>query len=117
MIARAIALLYRWLEHDAQPERVDLSLDDETNDLLLAYPVPRAELDQAVLDACARLVLAVHEDGDVTCTIGQHDVERAEWARRKAKAEANEIRRGLTAAAPEVRARARDALRRLESGR
>lgn len=114
MIPKAIALLFRWLMR-SDGEGLDLTLDDETNDLLAAYPAARAELDQAVLDACSRLVFAVHEDGDVTCTIGQYDVERAEWARRKAQAEANEIRRGLTAAAPEVRARARDALRRLES--
>jgi hypothetical protein len=113
VIVKAIHLLHRWLAHD--DEQIDETLDDETNDLLLAYSVPRAEHDQAVLDACAKLDLREAPTGFVTCYGGVREVELAEHARRKAKAKADEIRRGLTAAAPEVRAAARASLRRLES--
>jgi hypothetical protein len=116
MIAKAISLLYRWLAHDVGQD-IDETLDDETNDLLLAYPMPRAEREQAVLDAMAavpedELLWHVEED-----TAAVSEACKAELARRKARAEANETRGGLTAAEPEVRARARESLRRLESGR
>jgi hypothetical protein len=126
MIAKAIHLLHRWLGRDVSDGSddpldptlpVDPTLDDETNDFLLAYSVPRAESEQAVLDACAKLVFGEHDDGEWTCHIGHHDVAKAEWARRKARADADEHRRRLTAAAAEVHARASAELRRLGSGR
>lgn len=113
MIAKAIALLHRWLAHD--DENLDETLDDETNDLLLAYSVPRAELDQAVLDACAKLDLRVHPTGLVTCYGGGREVELLEHARRQAKAKADAARREMLSVGPELRERARAALRRLES--
>jgi hypothetical protein len=115
VIVKAIHLLHRWLAHDA--ENIDETLDDETNDLLLAYAVPRAEHEQAVLDAMARASISDPSDGFpvIASLHHEHALCRAELARRQAIAEANESRRGLTAAAPEVRAAARAALRRLES--
>ena len=113
MIVRAIALLHRWLAHDE--ENLDETLDDETNDLLVAYAVPRAEHDQAVLDAMSAIPRATLQswlDRSFSTVV---PLAKAELARRDAKAEADEIRRGLTAAAPEVRERARASLRRLES--
>jgi hypothetical protein len=80
MIAKAIALLHRWLEHDGLPEPNDATLDDETNDLLLAYSLPRAELDQAVLDAMA----AVSDEHVHWFALHSHPVWKAELARRKA---------------------------------
>ena len=65
MIAKAVSLLYRWVEHAALGPEPDLTLDDETNDLLTAYALPRAEHEQAVLDACAKLVFAEHDEGEI----------------------------------------------------
>ena len=134
MIVKAIHLLHRWLGRDVGagmlPDgETDSTLDDETNDLLLAYSVPRAEHDQAVLDAVAAApevmlrtwtnsqayVERCLEKGTGAFSLALGRIAEAEQARRQALAEANEIRRGLTAAAPEVRAAARAALRRLES--
>ena len=132
MITKAIALLHRWLAHDVG-EAPDLTLDDETNDLLLAYSAPRAEREQAVLDAVAaapEIMLQTWTNarayveqgfdggrptGAFSLALGR--IAEAELARRQALAEANEIRRGLTAAEPEIRERARAGLRRLESMR
>lgn len=117
-IPKAISLLYRWLAHDVpdgSDDAGDLTLDDETNDLLIAYSMPRAEQEQAVLDASAQLDLREDASGNVTCYGGTRALELAEWARRKARAEADAIHRGLTAAGPEIRERARTAWRRLES--
>lgn len=116
MIAKAIGLLYRWLAHDvggmrSDGEDMDLTLDDETNDLLLAYSVPRAELDQAVLDAMA----AVSDEHCHWYALYLHPVWKVEWARRQAKAAADAARRQMLDAGPELRERARSALRRLDS--
>lgn len=116
MIAKAIALLHRWLAHDVG-EAPDLTLDDETNDLLLAYSAPRAELDQAVLDAMAEMERATLQAWIDRSFRTVTPLAMAELARRDARERADEIRRGLTAAAPEIRERARAGLRRLESMR
>lgn len=120
MIAKAIALLHRWLAHD--DENLDETLDDETNDLLLAYSVPRAEYDQAVLDAMGGFTEGDLQDA-VDAAIGDDCREArlafalcsAEIARRQAKAKADAARREMLAVGPELRERARAAVRRLAS--
>jgi hypothetical protein len=97
--AKATELLYRWLRHDAG-HHDDPTLDDETNDYLQAFTLPRVERDQAVLQACAALDLRQHPTGSVTCYAGTRGVELSEWERRRFAEVVAEFRQKLGAGQP-----------------
>lgn len=112
--ARATELLYRWLRKDAGIDD-DPTLDDETNDYLQAYTLPRVERDQNVLTACTALDLRQHPTGSVTCYAGTRGVELTEWERRRFADVVAEHRRKLGAPNTEGARLILEGWRRLES--
>lgn len=114
--ARATELLYRWLRKDAGIDD-DPTLDDDTNDYLQAYALPRVERDQAVLEACSALDLRQHPTGIVTCYAGIRGVELSEWERRRFRQAVAEMKQTLGGANPEAQRLILQGWRRLESHR
>jgi hypothetical protein len=112
--AKATELLYRWLRHDAG-HHDDPTLDDETNDYLQAYALPRVERDQAVLQACARLAIIEHPTGSITLMAGAVNVTKAEWERRRFQQAVAEMKQTLGGANPEAQRLILEGWRRLES--
>lgn len=112
--AKATELLYRWLRKDAGIDD-DPTLDDETNDYLQAYTLPRVERDQAVLQACTALDLRAHPTGLVTCYAGARGVELSEWDRRRFADAVATMKRTLGGPNPEAQRLILEGWRRLES--
>ena len=113
--AKATELLYRWLRHDAG-HHDDPTLDDETNDYLQAFTLPRVQRDQAVLQACSELVLREHGlGGGITVRAGEVNVTAAEWERRQFAAAVAEAKRTLGGPNPEGQRLILEGWRRLES--
>lgn len=118
MIRKAHRLLHRWLAHDVpdgSDEPTDPTLDDETNDLLVAYPHGLAVLDDGVLGAVGDIPSATLQSWIDRGFATVERLAKLELERRRERALFHEARRQLTAAAPEVAARAHATLRRLES--